>query len=73
MLDNTLDVAVVGGGLAGLTTAYFLQQQARAAGQPVRVIVLEQEAHAGGKLITDRVDGFVIDGGPDLRWSRRMP
>ena len=65
MLDNTLDVAVVGGGLAGLTTAYFLQQQARAAGQPLRLVVLEQEARPGGKLITDPVDGFVIDGGPD--------
>jgi oxygen-dependent protoporphyrinogen oxidase len=65
MPDNTLDVAVVGGGLAGLATAYFLQQQARAAGRPVRLGVLEQEARPGGKVITDRVDGFVIDGGPD--------
>jgi oxygen-dependent protoporphyrinogen oxidase len=65
MLDKIHDVAVVGGGLAGLTTAYLLQQQARAAGQPLRLVVLEQAAHAGGKLITDRVDGFVIDGGPD--------
>ena len=65
MLDNTLDVAVVGGGLAGLATAYFLQQQARAAGRPVRLVVLEQEARPGGKVITDRVDGFIIDGGPD--------
>ena len=65
MLDNTLDVAVVGGGLAGLTTAYFLQEQARAVGRPLRSVVLEQETRPGGKLITDRVDGFVIDGGPD--------
>src|SRR5690348_9493412 len=65
MLDNILDVAVVGGGLAGLSTAYFLQQQARAAGQSLRLVVLEQETRPGGKLITDRVDGFVMEGGPD--------
>ena len=63
--DNTLDIAVVGGGIAGLAIAYYLQQQSRAAGQALRLAVLEQEGRPGGKLITDRVDGFVVDGGPD--------
>jgi oxygen-dependent protoporphyrinogen oxidase len=56
-------VAVVGGGLAGLVAAYYLRR-ARP-DDPARVVVLEQEPAFGGKLVTDRVEGFVIDGGAD--------
>jgi protoporphyrinogen/coproporphyrinogen III oxidase len=60
---SPVDVAVVGGGLAGLATAFYLRR-ARPA-DPPRVVVLEQEPTLGGKLVTDRVDGFIIDGGAD--------
>jgi phytoene dehydrogenase-like protein len=51
------EVLVVGAGLAGLSAAVRL----RAAGCDVHV--LEAAAHAGGRLATDRVDGFVVDRG----------
>jgi len=50
-------VIVVGAGVAGLAAARYL---ARAG---VRVIVLEKNPHAGGRLYTDVVDGFEIDAG----------
>jgi protoporphyrinogen/coproporphyrinogen III oxidase len=53
------DVVVVGAGIAGLTAAWAL---ARAG---VDVLVLEQRPRAGGVIVTETVDGFVIDGGPD--------
>jgi oxygen-dependent protoporphyrinogen oxidase len=55
----TIDVAVVGGGIAGLAAAYELQRR----GLTVRV--LEASARAGGVITTERFDGWVIDGGPD--------
>jgi len=58
-------VLIVGGGISGLATAYYLQQQAHAAGLPLRYTVLESSASPGGKIATERVDGFVIEGGPD--------
>ncbi len=58
-------VVIVGGGIAGLATAYELQTLARTSGVPLTFTLLESDASVGGKLITDRTDGFVIEGGPD--------
>src|SRR5262245_22794161 len=55
----TVDVAIVGGGIAGLAAAYELRKRG------VSVQVLEAGARPGGVITTERVDGWVIDGGPD--------
>ncbi len=59
-----LPVVIVGGGIAGLSTAYYLQK----AGMPY--VLLEQGDRWGGKIFTEHVtvaDGstFVVEGGPD--------
>jgi oxygen-dependent protoporphyrinogen oxidase len=56
---NQVDVAVVGGGIAGLSAAWELRQRG------VAVRVLEAGARAGGVIRTDRFEGWVIDSGPD--------
>ncbi len=53
------DVAIVGGGIAGLAAAYELHRR----GLSVRV--LEAGPRAGGVIATETVGGWVIDGGPD--------
>jgi oxygen-dependent protoporphyrinogen oxidase len=55
----TVDVAIVGGGIAGLAAAYELRRRGAS------VQVLEAGSRAGGVITTERVDGWVIDGGPD--------
>jgi oxygen-dependent protoporphyrinogen oxidase len=57
--------AIIGGGIAGLATAYYLQQKARQAGLPLSYTLIESAPTFGGKISTDLVDGFVIEGGPD--------
>jgi len=52
-------VAVVGAGITGLAAAWELL---RAGADPV---VLETGARAGGVIVTERRDGFVVEGGPD--------
>lgn len=51
------EVVVVGAGLAGLSAATRLA----AAGREVHVV--EAAGHVGGRLTTDRVDGFLVDRG----------
>lgn len=51
------DVVIVGGGLAGLTCARRLQARGRAC------LVLEAGDAVGGRVRTDRVDGFQLDRG----------
>jgi len=53
------DVAIVGAGIAGLTTGYELHKLG------VRVAILERAPRPGGLIISEEIDGFVIDGGPD--------
>jgi protoporphyrinogen/coproporphyrinogen III oxidase len=58
-------IIVIGGGIAGLSAAYYAQKNIPDA----TVTLIESDSHWGGKIITDRVsfdDGqFIIEGGPD--------
>lgn len=64
-------VAVIGGGITGLSAAYYLQQKAQAAGLPVAVTVIERDRRLGGKVQTEHVDGLTIEQGPDSFLSRK--
>ena len=59
MNGKTLDVAIVGAGISGLSAAFELQRRGAA------VLVLDAAPRAGGVVATERFDGWVIDGGPD--------
>jgi protoporphyrinogen/coproporphyrinogen III oxidase len=52
-------VAIVGGGIAGLTAAYRLKQRG------VRVVVYEAGERVGGAIRTRRSDGYVAELGPN--------
>jgi protoporphyrinogen/coproporphyrinogen III oxidase len=58
-------VVIIGGGIAGLSTAYALQERARLAGLPLACTLVEARERLGGVILTERVDGFVIEAGPD--------
>ena len=54
-----VDVVVVGGGISGLVAARRLELAG------ARVTVVEKTRRLGGVVMTEREDGFVIEGGPD--------
>ncbi len=54
-----MTVLVVGGGITGLTAAYTLGR----AGIPTTLV--EAADRLGGKVRTERVDGFLVESGPD--------
>lgn len=58
-------VVIVGGGISGLATAFRLQEAAAATGRALHVTVLETGDRPGGKMWTDRADGFAIEQGPN--------
>jgi protoporphyrinogen/coproporphyrinogen III oxidase len=55
----TVDAAIVGGGIAGLAAAYELSRLGRS------FMLLEAAPRAGGVILSEQIDGFTIDGGPD--------
>ena len=54
-----VDVAVVGGGLAGLTLARDIHRRGRTP------LVLEASSRLGGVIRSEHVDGVLVEGGPD--------
>lgn len=57
---NSPDVVVAGGGIAGLTAAFRLQERG------LTVTVLEAEDHVGGKMVSTLRDGFVLNRGATM-------
>ena len=53
------DVIVVGAGLTGLSTAFFLQQKGK------KVLVLEKQDRVGGAMYSHSENGFVFEEGPN--------
>ena len=56
-------VVVVGAGVAGLSTAWLVARQARAAGRAIELTVLESLAQAGGATRSEQVDGYLCEWG----------
>jgi len=54
-----MKVAVIGGGVSGLTAAYDLARQG------VDCTLIESQDRLGGVIRTDRVDGCLVEAGPD--------
>lgn len=54
-------IVVIGGGISGLAAAYQLTSRLPQA----KVVLLEQDARLGGKIVTEQQDGFLIEGGPE--------
>lgn len=57
--ETVVDVAVIGGGAAGLSAAYELHQRGAS------FVLLDAASRLGGVIRTEVVDGFTLDAGPD--------
>ena len=62
-----MNVTIVGGGLTGLTAAYYLGH----AKPDWNITLYEQAPRFGGKIQTQRVDDFVVELGPDSYLGRK--
>lgn len=72
-----LDVAIVGAGIAGLSAAHTLLERGRARGVPIRLAIFDADTRAGGVIQTERIDGFLLEAGPDCfitdkPWALRL-
>ncbi|HEX6385026.1 MAG TPA: protoporphyrinogen oxidase [Anaerolineae bacterium] len=61
------EVAVIGSGITGLAAAYRL----RALVPGAEITLVERDAYPGGKIVTERTNGFIIEGGADSFLSRK--
>lgn len=59
-----MKVAIIGGGISGLSAAFYLGKE-RAAGAPVEYTLFESAPRLGGSMYSERIDGCVVEAGPD--------
>ena len=59
METKNIDIAIIGAGLTGLTTAFWLTR----AGKQIQII--ERQDRAGGQIRTFQENGFVYESGPN--------
>jgi oxygen-dependent protoporphyrinogen oxidase len=57
-------IAIIGGGIAGLSVAFYLEK-ARRVGANLQWVLFEKSDRLGGVIQTEQRDGFVIEAGPD--------
>ena len=60
----TKRIAIIGGGISGLSAAYSLEQH-RLSGAPLEYVLYEASARLGGVLRTEHVEGCRVEAGPD--------
>jgi oxygen-dependent protoporphyrinogen oxidase len=53
------DVLIIGAGITGLAAARFLEEKG------IGSVILERDTRPGGTIRTDRVDGFLVESGPN--------
>jgi len=61
----TTRVAVVGGGISGLTTAYCLKRASIEQGIELDIDLFEKSARLGGVIRSEKVDGMLLEAGPE--------
>jgi len=64
-------IAIIGGGISGLSAAFRLEQ-ARREGADVRYTLFESSDRLGGVMRTERVEGCLIEAGPDSFLSEKQ-
>jgi oxygen-dependent protoporphyrinogen oxidase len=64
-------LVVVGGGIAGLSAAHRAVEVARERGIALDLTLIEARERLGGTIASERVDGFLVEAGPDSFLSEK--
>ncbi|HET9406663.1 MAG TPA: protoporphyrinogen oxidase [Candidatus Sulfotelmatobacter sp.] len=58
-------IAIIGGGISGLSAAFAIEEHRRKTGAAVEYVLYESSSRLGGVLRTEHIDGCVVEAGPD--------
>ncbi len=72
-MSKPIKIAVIGGGISGLSVAYYLEKLAPAGGPAVEVTLLEKSGKLGGVVKSERVGGILYEAGPEAWASYKRP
>lgn len=72
-MSDQKHIVIVGGGITGLSAAFYLQQEIKQQNLPYTVRLVEASDRLGGKIQTIKKDGFIIERGADSFLARKKP
>ena len=58
-------ITIIGGGIAGLSTAYYIERLSEEKNIPVEITLIDADTQLGGKVRSIREQGFLMEDGPD--------
>ena len=64
-------IVIIGGGISGLATAFYAHRLAHERDLAIHCTVLEAGSQLGGKLKTERVGEYLVEGGPESFVTRK--
>ncbi|SFL56621.1 oxygen-dependent protoporphyrinogen oxidase [Paenibacillus sp. 1_12] len=64
-------IVVIGGGITGLSTAYYLQKTIKAQNRDAKIVLVEANDTLGGKIRTAHEGEFIMETGADSIVSRK--
>jgi len=65
-------IAIIGGGITGLTAAYTLQKRISAGELDAEIVLIEGQQELGGKIRSLRKQGYIMETGADSIVSRKV-
>lgn len=71
-IGNPDRIVIIGGGISGLSSAFYLQREAERLGKELSLTIVDAAPVFGGKINTLHRDGFVIEKGPDSFLARKL-
>jgi protoporphyrinogen/coproporphyrinogen III oxidase len=72
-VSNPVKIAIVGGGISGLSAAYYLEKLAPAGSTGLKITLLEKSVQLGGVVKSERIDGILYEAGPEAWASYKRP
>ncbi len=72
-MSKPIRIAVVGGGISGLSTAYYLERMAPADDSGLEITLFEKSPHLGGVVKSERLNGILYEAGPEAWASYKRP
>ncbi|CAG9622960.1 protoporphyrinogen oxidase [Sutcliffiella rhizosphaerae] len=72
MIEENRRVVIIGGGITGLSAAYYLQKESKEKNVNIEITLIEASNRLGGKIQTIRKNGFTIERGPDSFLARKQ-
>ncbi|RCW45608.1 protoporphyrinogen oxidase [Paenibacillus prosopidis] len=71
-IGNPDRIVIIGGGISGLSSAFYLQREAERQGKDIEITIIDGSPVFGGKINTLQRGGFVIEKGPDSFLARKL-